>query len=334
VRTRSLRLGACLSLTGRYARFGTQAARGLEVWRALDGGADVVVEDDAGDLERVPAALRRLAGRCGVLLGPYSTRLMRAAGPVTGEIDRVLWNHGGSGDDVQAAWPGRAVSVLTPASRYALPFLRLLADEPAPLWIAEGRGSFGRQVAEGAERAARAAGLEVVRVARAGLRVTRDRPPAWHLLCAGSFEEDVAAVAAARSLEPPPRRICAVAAGILEFGRAVARPQGVLGVAQWHPGAGAGAVIGPQESDFVRRYAASAGAPPDYPAVQAAAAAALAAHCAREVGGWGRDRNWSAAAALDAATMFGRFKIDPTTGVQLEHEMVLVRWTPDGLIGA
>ena len=44
-----LRIGACLSLSGKFAQFGRQAARGLEVWRSLDGGADVLVEDDCSD---------------------------------------------------------------------------------------------------------------------------------------------------------------------------------------------------------------------------------------------------------------------------------------------
>ena len=35
-----LRVGACLSLSGRYARFGSQAARALQVWAELDGDAE------------------------------------------------------------------------------------------------------------------------------------------------------------------------------------------------------------------------------------------------------------------------------------------------------
>jgi len=68
---------------------------------------------------------------------------------------------------------------------------------------------------------------------------------------------------------------------------------------------------------------------PDYPAAQALAAAVLAAHCARQDG----DSTvlWSAAAALDTETLFGGFRIDPATGVQVKHEAVLVRWTQEGL---
>ncbi len=56
---------------------------------------------------------------------------MRAAGEAMAEIDAVLWNQGGSGDDVQALCPGRIVSVLAPTSRYAVPFVQSRAASPS-----------------------------------------------------------------------------------------------------------------------------------------------------------------------------------------------------------
>ncbi|MGH3832936.1 MAG: hypothetical protein ACRDRS_21270, partial [Pseudonocardiaceae bacterium] len=64
-------------MTGRYARCGGQAAAGLEAWRVLDGDAELVVEDDGSDPARVELCLGVLASRCDLLLGPYSTWLMR-----------------------------------------------------------------------------------------------------------------------------------------------------------------------------------------------------------------------------------------------------------------
>ena len=97
-----LRVGACLSLTGRFGRFGRQAAQGLKVWRELAGDdVELEIEDDGSDPGRLGEALTRVAGRSDLLLGPYSTLLMREAGRVTADIDAVLWNHGGAGDDVQ-----------------------------------------------------------------------------------------------------------------------------------------------------------------------------------------------------------------------------------------
>jgi hypothetical protein len=327
-----LPIGACLSLTGRYARFGTQAAAGLETWRALDGEADLVVEDDGSDPARLASVIGDVARRCDLLLGPYSTQLMRAAARALADVDRLVWNHGGSGDDVEAAHPGRIVSIPTPASRYAEPFLRHLAGRSArePLWIVEGRGSFGRQVAAGAEAFARRLGLRATR-GRADALPGSDHRSDWSLLCAGSFEEDVAAVTQALALPRPPLVVGAVAAGVREFGRAVADRDGALGVAQWFPGSGGGVELGPSETAFLAVHRDLHGAVPDYPAVQAAAGAVLAKHCATLAGGVAPDALWAAATGLDTTTLFGGFRIDPETGVQVKHETVLVQWTPVGL---
>lgn len=336
IRHRPLRIGACLSLTGRHHRFGTQAARGLEAWSALDGGAELMVEDDGSDPGQLTALLRRMASRCDLLLGPYSTQLMRAAVPVVAETDHLLWNHGGSGDDVEAAHPGRIVSVLTPASRYAEPFFRRTAvgTVRVPIWIREGRGSFGRQVAAGADLLARRLGLETVRIGPGGSLPGEDEPGTWDLFSAGSFEEDVAMVARAQALARPPRTVCVVAAGVREFGTAVASTTGVYGIAQWFPGCSVHPELGPKEVDFLSAYSKLAGGLPDYPAVQAAAAAVLAAHCARAAGGVSPDALWRIAAGLDTSTLFGVFRIDPVTGIQVKHETVLVSWTPKGLMPA
>ena len=173
--TDRLRIGACLSLTGRFAQFGRQAALGLEAWRSLDGAADVIVEDDQSDRRTLEALLPGLAARCDILLGPYSTILMRAAGRIAADSGRLIWNHGGSGDDVEQAHPGHVVSVLTPTSQYAEPFLRYIASGdqgPRDLYVVQGPGSFGRQVAEGAAMMAHELGV------RAGARRAR-RVPAF-----------------------------------------------------------------------------------------------------------------------------------------------------------
>ena len=139
-----LRVGACLSLSDRYAQFGSQAARALQVWAELDGDAEVVIEDDRSDRETLQALLPKVAAGCDVLLGPYSTQLARAAGKMAMAAGWLIWNHGGSGDDVQAAYPGHVVSLLTPASRYAERFIRDVVDGTGlELWIVQGRGSFG-----------------------------------------------------------------------------------------------------------------------------------------------------------------------------------------------
>ena len=92
-----LRVGACLSLSGRYARFGSQAARALRAWAALDGGAELVIEDDRSDPGMLQALLPKVAAGCDVLLGPYSTQLARVAGKMAAAPGGWYGTTGGQG---------------------------------------------------------------------------------------------------------------------------------------------------------------------------------------------------------------------------------------------
>jgi hypothetical protein len=281
-----LRIGVGLSLSGRYARFGRQAAAALRTWQEWDGTVELTIEDDHSTSASLPDG--------DILLGPYSTQLTRKAAR---ESDRLLWNHGGSGDDVQNGFPGRLISVLTPASRYALPFLDWKGDR-VPLAIHQGKGSFGRQVVAGAIAAAKPRGIPI--------------GEGGDLLCAGTFEEDVEAVRQAKNA----RMICAVAAGVADFADEV-DAAGVFGVGQWLPGISAKPDLGPDETLF---------GSVDYPAIQAVAAAVLAVHCTKLAGSTREADVWAAAAQLRTTTLFGAFQIDPVTGAQVGHEAVLGRW--------
>jgi Periplasmic binding protein len=315
--TARLRIGACLSLSGKFAQFGRQAAAGLETWQRLDDSADVLIEDDGSDRRTIERKLPGIAMRCDLLLGPYSTILMRQAGNLAAERDWLVWNHGGSGDDVEAAHPGHVVSVLTPTSRYAVPFIKMLAaGEPRTgLVIAQGPGSFGHQVADGAEAAARSLGMPVSR------NGTSEPPDGnWSLFSVGVFEDDARIVGEAIKMPHPPQRICAVAAGVQAFADAIENTNGIYGIAQWFRGSRQEPKLGPGEDAFL-----SACSAPDYPAVQAAAGAAIAVHCARLAGSTWRQDLWDAARALETSTLFGGFRID-ASGRQVAHETALVRW--------
>jgi hypothetical protein len=325
-----LRIGACLSLSGRFAQFGRQAAQGLETWRSLDGTAEILIEDDCSDPRTLEAVLPDVAARCDILLGPYSTQLMRVAGRMAAESGWLVWNHGGSGDDVESAHPGHVVSVLTPTSKYAEPFLLQLASEgetPRDLCIVHGPGSFGRQVAGGAEAIAHRLGIRTIRATADDQIPPPGISPEWDLFSAGVFEQDTELVGKALRLPNPPRRVCAIAAGVREFARAVDDPEGVFGIAQWFPGSACEAELGPAEDEFLGTYTRRANTVPDYPAVQAAAGAVIATHCAGLAEGTNRDALWAAAAVLETSTLFGDFKIDPLSGVQMNHQTVLVHWT-------
>lgn len=314
-----LRLGAVLSLTGRFARFGTQAAAGLQAWRDLDGGAEFEIVDDRSSAGAVGAGLDALAPRCDLLLGPYGTSTARAAARWAHANDRLVWNHGGAGSDLPALAPRRFVPLITPTERYGEPFVRHVAEHHpwAGLRLVSGPGTFGPQVVDGMRRAAVALGVPLSGSADAALFV------------AGTFEHDTALVA---DLTRRPAVLGTVAAGVRAFAGAVSDPDGVYGVAQWVPGSGRSVALGPDDDAFVRRCRSITGADPDYPAVQAAAAATIAVHCADLADSTDADALWDAAAGLRTTTLYGAFGIDPATGAQTEHTLTLVRWEAGELV--
>ncbi|MGH7918772.1 MAG: ABC transporter substrate-binding protein [Candidatus Dormibacteraceae bacterium] len=324
-----LRVGVPLSLTGRYARFGRQAATGVRVWSQWDGHADVVIEDDGSDRERAASIVTDLIGKVDLLLGPYSTGLTRAAARVACESHHLLWNHGGSGDDAEGLCPGHVISILTPTSKYATPLLRHLAalGHRDPVWILASKGRFSTQVQKGAVALADQLSIPTVSVPSLEHLNSGALPEKWNLFCCGNFEQDVEAInRIVRFGDRRPIVASAVAAGVSDFRDAVEEPDGVFGVAQWFPRQGVPHALGMSEEAFVTAYRNESDRTPDYPAVQAVAASVIASHCARMTDSTEVKTLWDYASHLDTSTLYGNFRIDPKTGVQVKHEMALVRW--------
>lgn len=313
-----LRAGACLSLTGRFAPFGQQAANGLWLW-ADTSGVDLTVVDDASDPQTLTARLPDIATEVDLLFGPYSTVLMRHAAPIAARAARLLFNHGGSGMEPA---PGTVVDVLTPARRYAQPFIaHLAARNRAPLYTAVRRGRFGRDVIAGGTEAATSAGIDV-RV----LDLDKPRAGTWDLLSAGVYEDDVATVRSALALPNPPRLICSVAAGVAKFANDIEGCDGVYGIGQWAPGTAATVDAGLDEGAFLAAWKDRHGGVPDYPGVQAYAAGLIAQAAVEAAATTDTAPLWQAAAGLDLRTVFGRFRLDPDSGEQVGHRAVLTQW--------
>jgi branched-chain amino acid transport system substrate-binding protein len=145
------------------------------------------------------------------------------------------------------------------------------------------------------------------------------------VISAGSFDDEVLL---ARALLESGVRVKAVglaAAAMQEFPQALGTyAEGFLGPSQWEPRLACVPDFGPGPDEATEGIRAQ-GAPPDYPAAQAYAAC-LIAQCCLEEAGADDESLWRVACAQDCGTFFGRFRIDPATGLQVGHEMVLVQW--------
>ena len=352
-------IGLSLSLTGEYSPMGRQAEAAIRLFVA-DANASSALRvagercefalechDDASDPVRCAEIYRALCAdrRADIIFGPYSNRLARVAAAIAEQSGRVFVNHGGAGDELYDRGYKMIVGVLSPASDYLRGFVRLLTQ--LKLWrkrvaIVASESPFARAVASGFERAAdeRAARRRGVRVrvkwngafypdstpAQLFPALVRNRVNA--LASAGSYEHDVAvmrAVAASRLNIPV---LGCVAAGVRRFASDLGElAEGIVGPSQWEDSVEIEPALGPTPAEFARRMAiAGAGDSPDYPAAQIYAAGLLTAAALAAAGRRDDAMLRDAFASLHTTTMFGDFSIDPVTGRQLGHQMLLVQW--------
>lgn len=339
--------GASISLSGKYALQGRQALAGMLAWAEATNEAGGIVlrrdktrvrlhyYDDNSEAAQAARNTQHLirGDKVRVLLGSYSSELMLAAASVAAEQGRVIWNHGGASEAIHERG-ARAVGVLTPASRYFREFpalaLRLHPGSKSIVCCHRAGSGFGRRVAQGALVAAQQlrmnatiriyGSIEDIPELVKGLGVVDC------ILGAGSFEEDVCL---GRELlkRGLPRLGCGlVAAGLAEFYRALGRDsEGFLAPSQWEPSLRLQPDFGPQTGEVLARIDAHRLAA-DYLAAQAYAACLIAQRCLEQAGSWDDDTLWRTAGQLDCTTFFGRFRIDPDTGLQVGHQMVWVQW--------
>lgn len=303
-----------LSLTGRYERQGADAAEGIRLW-AEEAGVRLTVADDHGSREATIEAYRPWLDSVDLLIGPYSSGLVRAVVPMVRESGRVLWNHGGSADDL--ARPGIA-TLPAPASSY----FNAAVDQAAARkigWVivVQAPGPFARAVAAGATARASEQGIDSQTIDASAVAAVDVAEAA--LLIAGSFEHDAVVVQGLRVRGQSPALLAAVAAGITAFGRELGEAaEGVLGPVHWWPTAEM-PKIGPSGTGFSARYQRRTGREPSYPAALAAAAGYLA-KAAHDLGLEAKDLpGWA------TSTLLGDFVLDGAWR-QVGHHVTTVCW--------
>jgi ABC-type branched-subunit amino acid transport system substrate-binding protein len=303
-----------LSLTGQYERQGIEAAEGVRLW-AQEADIRLILADDHGSRSMAVDTYAGWIDGVDLLLGPYASGLVRAVAPLVRDAGRILWNHGGSADDL--AQPGTA-SLPAPASTY----FEGIVDEAIErkvrrLILVQGPGPFARYVANGARSRGTERGIDSQTVDASAVE-SEDLEDAA-LLVAGPFEHDVAVVRGVRDRAQSPALLGAVGAGIPAFGQELGEAaEGVLAPVQWWPSSQT-PTVGPSGTDFVTHYRHRTGHEPSYPAAQAAAAGYLAHAAHRQDLGFNDLPQWT------TSTFFGDFILDPAWR-QVGHHVTTIRW--------
>src|SRR5215204_4119631 len=309
-----LRTALVTPLTGPLVRFGRESATGLSLWAEHVAELPPLwtgVHLDVLDANPDPEAAMRAAveSRPDVLFGPYGSSPMVAAARVT---NRAIWNHGGATSALSRPGFPHVINVLSSASSYFTGVLEAVRAVDPGAGAVSAAGALGFQVRVVPFKSGHAASAADA------------LPRADVLLVVGGFEDEVAA---ARVLLPGGWRAAAfVGAGVEE----VLAPlgglrEGLLGPAQWIAAAAPEPDEGPDAGWFVDEFRRITGSDPSYPAAQAFAAGVLCARCLRD-GGANDAAQLAAAHQLECTTLYGRFRLDPVSGLQVGHEVLVVQW--------
>jgi len=348
-----LKLGMAVSLSGQFQVQGRQALSGLQAWaddvnRA--GGicvssksptpVSLVYYDDASNRNQVRRATERLitTDHVDILLGPYSSVLAQAAAEVAEAHEKLLWNQGGAADGIYQRGYRWIVGILTPASEYLTGLLPLVrqADSKATkvAIIRAASAQFPRAVCSGVQRVANELGFDVslweYRRPLATFTELLDRVEDLRpdvLLGVGRIQDDIllGGELAGRRLELAAAVL--VAAGIQPFRDVLGvESEGFLGPSQWEASTLHRHDYGPAAPQVLKSMLQHGSGTVDYPMVQAYAGALVAQRCVEAAGTVADAALRSMAGMLDFSTFFGPFKIDPETGRQTGHSMLIVQW--------
>ncbi|OSC38474.1 ABC transporter substrate-binding protein [Mycobacterium decipiens] len=312
-------------LSGPLARFGKAGASALALWADHSEVSLEVIDAYPSAASAIRAAE---ASRPDVVFGPYGSGPALAA---VAASEGVVWNHGGA--TLRLARPAypRVVNVESPAYHYLAAILETLVaeglNEGSEVVMMHSDTGFGREAAEGAVMTARQLGLRwrsvTFRPGRAR-DVLAQVPAGDVLLTAGSFDDDVAI--AQWDSGRRWRAVGLVAAGVDELRHAIGDlVERLYGPCQWFDGIDHPA-DGPGSAWFSQCYRDANGTEPPYPAAAAFAAGVVWQRCVKEAGTVESVPVLAAAQRLDTTTLFGRFRVDPITGVQTGHQIRVVQW--------
>ncbi|HEY7534816.1 MAG TPA: ABC transporter substrate-binding protein, partial [Thermodesulfobacteriota bacterium] len=179
---REIKIGVSISLSGRYMAHGSESFEGLNLWvndANQSGGITIkkndkklpinlIYYDDGSSVENCKMLVERLIvkDKVDILIGPYSSGLTLGAAPIVDKYKKILWNHGGSSDEIFERGYRYIVSTITPASEYLTGVIDMVKNidrttKKLNLLYAEDSG-FSNSVADGAKRHGEETGFQIV----------------------------------------------------------------------------------------------------------------------------------------------------------------------------
>ena len=365
---RTVVIGFTVSETGKYLVSSTRQVQGLILWMdqvnaaggiPLGDGTTAtfapVFTDDASDKETVVDAYARLIteDEADFLVGPYSSGLTAAVAPVVESHGKILIAPGAASDSIYQQGHQFLFQGLTPASRYLVGAIDLLAHlDPSATKLAfvYEDSAFSRSVIEAARPYAEAQGFTTVfyqgyeagTTDFAPLLDDLEKAGADAILGGGHFEDGTALAQQIHDRGLAVKLVALlVAPGDPAFAELGDAALGVIAPSQWEatvafsPQAAQDAGlqwVGPLGADFVDAYRTAYNEEPSYNSAAGYAAGLILEQAIRDADSLETTAVKTALENMDILTFYGRIAFDTAAeahGLQIGHDMISIQWQRD-----
>ena len=348
------KIGLPATLSGRHAIQGRESLRGIKLFREelrarggidTQGGKSLVPELIFYDDESIPGktkenTLRLIEkDRVDILLGPYSSSLTLACVETAEKAERVVWNYGGSLDDIPSHTRGKTVNAITGASSYFQAVVDMIHDcfgEAVEISVLRLAGSrFSETVCEGALLRARELGMATAvydfssgTQDFSAILSAAESLGTSCVLCCGRMEDDINLARWIRKNHIRYFKVVAtLAAAVNEFENRLGREaEGFVSTSQWEPTLSLSTDFGPSPSEFSDRFKRAYGYIPDYTAAQPYNMGLIIENLIKRTGGTDEQALLREALRSRFTTFYGDFRIDPETLRQTGHRMLVTQW--------
>src|SRR3989337_113192 len=351
---KEIKFGISVSLSGRYSVQGRESFEGLTLWVKnvnQSGGilikkkgkkipVNLIYYDDGSSSETCKILIDKLIikDKVDVLIGPYSSGLTLSAAPIAEKYKKILWNHGGSSDEIFKKGFRYIVSTISPASKYLngiVDMARKIDQEAKKIAIFQAKDSgFSVSVAKGAGRYGRKKGFQVSNFKyQSGTKdfsfllnnVKQNNPDI--ILSGGRAEDDLMLARQIIEHKVSAKAIGLVVAGIKNFKEQLGKDADFfLGPSQWEQGIKIKPDFGPTPEKFFKRFKDAYGKEPDYTAAQGYNIGLIIQKGIEESGTLEDISIRETIKKMEFKTFYGDFKIDPVTGNQIGHRILIVQW--------
>ncbi|MDQ9171397.1 amino acid ABC transporter substrate-binding protein [Oxalobacteraceae bacterium R-40] len=337
----AVRIGATLSLTGKYAELGAMNEKAYRLWERdvnQKGGlagrpVKVTLLDDKSDPEYAKILYRQLItqDRVDLVLGPYSSEITEAVSTVTEEFRYPLLASGASAVSIWSHGRKYVFGVYITADKYTVGFLELLVKSGlTKVAIVSADDIFSKSIEAGTKSWARRYGLDIVfseTFKKGSAQIDQSiesarRSGAEAVMVAGYFDDAVNGRKALKKINWTPKAYYATVGPAIQKYYDVLKEDAELtySSSQWEPD-----LPFPGGRTFTHEFKDAYGVAPSYHAASAYAAGQILEAAVRKAKSLDRIKLRATLSTLDTITVLGRYGVDPD-GRQVRHFTTTVQW--------